>query len=273
MGRRVNTGDVKTAGGPTTIAQLAREIPPGVAGPEGTAPTLMQREQEMLERCEAGIGMLQLAFWLAGKSLQVVRDAELYRATHDSFEAYCLERWDMKRNYANKLIRTWAIVEALHTAESAGKVPAGTTKKVNQGQVWELVGVAERWSVDAAAFVYRTVLETYGPRLTAAVLAEVVAVLDLEERFVQKTVGEQILAFLIAREENSTEEAADPIAARAAKAVPDRWIRSLAKKDTAAAAAYLDRVQAQIDTYRAELLTPAALPAQTDGERDVSEAA
>lgn len=270
MGRRVNTGgDTKTAGGPTTIAQLARELPV-VKGPEGDAPALMQREQDMLDRCEAGVGMLQLAFWLAGKALQVIRDAKLYRATHETFEAYCLERWDMKANYANRLIRTWQIAEALNELESNGTVPMGTMKKVNQRQLWELVPVADAWDTAAGVFVYRTVLEVYGPKLTAEVLGSTVGVLNFERAFAKKTVSEQILAHLAELNDKTDDDESDPIAARVAKAVPDRWIRKLAKTDQGQAAAYLDRVQQQIDAYRAELLAPAELPTQKSSADDRS---
>jgi hypothetical protein len=42
----------------------------------------------------------------------------LYRATHDTFEVYCRERWSMSRHYANRLIEASSIAENL--------VPVGT---------------------------------------------------------------------------------------------------------------------------------------------------
>ncbi|MEW1754731.1 hypothetical protein [Streptomyces angustmyceticus] len=270
MGRRMNPGGAaKTAGGPTTIAQLARELPV-VKGPEGDAPALMQREQDMLARCEAGVGMLQLAFWLAGKALQVIRDAKLYRATHDTFEAYCLERWDIGKSYATRLIRTWQIAEALNELESNGTVPIGTMKKVAQTQLWELVPAADAWDAPSAAFVYRFVLEVYGPKLTAEVLAGAVEALNLERAFNKKAVSEQIAAHFAEQADKKSDEP-DPIAVRVAKAVPDRWIRKLAKTDRDQAAAFLDRVQQQVDAYRAELLAPAELPEQKNASADRTE--
>ena len=44
-----------------------------------------------------------------------IRDKRLYRQSHDTFEAYCQERWKMARNYANKLISASEVVSNLGT--------------------------------------------------------------------------------------------------------------------------------------------------------------
>ena len=39
-----------------------------------------------------------------GEALAAIRDARLYRQTHDTFEDYCRERWGMSKSHANRLI-------------------------------------------------------------------------------------------------------------------------------------------------------------------------
>jgi hypothetical protein len=46
-----------------------------------------------------------------GQALTRIRDGELYKATHASFEAYCAERWDMRRAHAYRLIDAAGVVE------------------------------------------------------------------------------------------------------------------------------------------------------------------
>ena len=37
-------------------------------------------------------------------ALMAIRDAKLYRETHDTFEAYCKERWGLERRRAYQLM-------------------------------------------------------------------------------------------------------------------------------------------------------------------------
>ena len=41
-----------------------------------------------------------------GESLAAIRDARLYRQTHDTFEAYCKERWGWSKQHAYQLIES-----------------------------------------------------------------------------------------------------------------------------------------------------------------------
>ncbi|MFI6588334.1 hypothetical protein [Embleya sp. NPDC050493] len=55
------------------------------------------------------------------------------------FEDYVLTRWNMQRNYANKLIRTWRISEALFEQESNGWFPwkpRRTSTSARRGNWW-----------------------------------------------------------------------------------------------------------------------------------------
>jgi hypothetical protein len=160
---------------------------------------LLPQEQADLAACEVAIDTLRLAFWAAGKALQVIRDARLYRSTHPTFEAYCEDRWQMQRAHANRLIRAWPLAEAL--------APIGA-KALNEGQIRELLPLVTEHGEEAAATVYRTIAETDGVRVTAAVLRGVVGVLP-SDHFDQAEAIRQIHAYL-AGELKPTEEPTDP---------------------------------------------------------------
>lgn len=85
-----------------------------------------------LERCEAVIERGLATFYEVGTALLQIRDGRLYRATHDTFEAYCRERWSMSRHYANRLIEASNIAENL--------VPVGT-KPTSERQVRPLASL------------------------------------------------------------------------------------------------------------------------------------
>jgi hypothetical protein len=173
----------------------AAGAPPAVitatAIPEPHSPTghgeLTASERNYLATCEAAIDNLRLAFAAAGKALQVIRDARLYRATHDTFEAYVEARWDMSRAQAYRLIEAWPLAARLSLS------PMGD--KLNERQVRELITLAGRHGADAAATVYQAVAEADGVRVTAAVLHDVVAILPSDYFDPAEAVG-QIRAYL-----------------------------------------------------------------------------
>jgi hypothetical protein len=126
---------------------------------------LVDVERRDLAACEAAIDGLRVAFWAAGKALQVIRDGRLYRAEYPTFDAYCEGRWQMHRSYADKLIRAWPLAEILS--------PIGL-KELNEGQIRELLPLAAKQGEEAAVIVYeaayRAAAEVDGVRVTAAVL-------------------------------------------------------------------------------------------------------
>jgi len=245
-----------------TAVDMARDLP-HLFKPISDSPTLIGEEQDRLAQCEAAVETLKGAFWAAGKALQIIRDARLYRETHKSFEEYCDDRWGMLRAYADKLIRTWTIAEALYEKSQASEVTPIGVKKLNQAQVWELVPVADSWDVDAATFVYDTVMEVDGENMTAAVLKGAVKTLPKGGDFDRDKAAERIIEYvtgLSSRKEVDdlpapTVPSVEVIAARAEKAVQPRWVRQLAAQDRRSAAAYLDHVQQQVDRLRQEILT------------------
>ncbi|MYW04111.1 hypothetical protein GT354_38685, partial [Streptomyces sp. SID3343] len=81
---------------PKSAADVALALPAPFA-PLSDNAVLIADEQRDLMACEAAIETLKVAFWAAGKALNVIRDARLYRARFETFEDYCLTRWGMQR--------------------------------------------------------------------------------------------------------------------------------------------------------------------------------
>ena len=167
--RAMEADDDAGAGPPALPARPVVISPGSLPGPYTGAADgqLSDREHADLAACEAALDNLRVAFWAAGKALQVIRDACLYRDTYATFEDYLAERWDMSRAQAYRLIGAWPLAERLS--------PIGDT--LNESQVRELLPLAGRHGQDAAVTVYRAVAETDGVQVTAAVLHGAVSIL------------------------------------------------------------------------------------------------
>ncbi|MGW4805831.1 hypothetical protein [Kitasatospora sp. NPDC004272] len=237
--------------------ELALRLPEP-ASPIATTPVLIQAEEEMLARCEAAVDALALSFWLAGKALQVIRDGRLYRAGFDTFEDYTLARWKMQRNYANKLIRTWRIAEAVFDSNSNALVPNGTTlaakklheeqvaalrREINQAMVWELVPVAEKHGPEKAAGILGMVVEVNG-KPTAALVKRAVTALPAGETFEEKAARAAVREALAKPASASTPRTPRPRRAPAAAPAPSE--ATIAWDDPAAVHAVLrERMSAE----------------------------
>lgn len=254
-----------------SAVDMAQNLPQ-LFKPIATSPTLTGEERDNLAQCEAAVETLKAAFWAAGKALHIIRDARLYRQTHKTFDAYCEDRWGWERAYADKLIRTWPIAEALVKKQAVAETTPIGVKKLNQAQVWELVPAADVWDVDAATFVYETVIEVNGEKVTAEILKGAVKALPHAGEFDKKAVKDRIVDYFAGlgkrtaatRPTPKREQSSDPIAARAEKAIQEKWLRKLAAKDQESAAAYINHVQRQLNALRAELLQPELLPGQRE---------
>ena len=75
--------------------------------------TMTVRERSRLTACEQDIDK---GGNLIVTALAVIRDEKLYRDTHETFEAYCVERWKMRADYANKLIAHGKVLANLEEA-------------------------------------------------------------------------------------------------------------------------------------------------------------
>ncbi|MFG2236152.1 hypothetical protein ACGFNX_40220 [Streptomyces sp. NPDC048723] len=175
MGSQINVnGAPQGPGKPSTALQLAKAIGVPPTKPLTDTPVLIAQEQQMLVRCEAALENLRIAFFAAGKALQVIRDAKLYRKTHKTFEEYTLDRWDITPQYAGKLIRSWRIAEEAFESAS-NDLETVVSKKLGFTHAWELVPLAEEHSVKAASMLYLALLKVQTTGITAAVVAGSVA--------------------------------------------------------------------------------------------------
>lgn len=76
---------------------------------------LTMQETDRLQALETVVGNGKEAFVKVGCALAEIRDDRLYRESFDTFEEYCVTRWQFKRNYANKLIVAAGISKDLGT--------------------------------------------------------------------------------------------------------------------------------------------------------------
>jgi hypothetical protein len=194
MGRRRATGAAREHE-PQGAAVLAVNLPvPHEALSDGAL--LMDEERRDLAACELAVDHLRVAFWAAGKALQVIRDGRLYRETHETFEDYVSERWEMSRRQAYRLIEAWPL------AERIGVCPIGHT--VTESQVRELLPVARKHGEDVAAGVYQAVAEAEGVRVTAALLADAARALpDGGAQLGADQAAEAVRVFLAAQRDGS----------------------------------------------------------------------
>lgn len=74
---------------------------------------LTEDDRATLATAEAVIESGLKTFCQVGRALAQVRDERLYRATHETFEDYCRERWDMARASAYQFIDAAAVTSNL----------------------------------------------------------------------------------------------------------------------------------------------------------------
>lgn len=117
--------------------------------------------QAALAAAEQRIERALKSFVDMGQALTEIRDGRLYKATHGTFEAYCQERWEIGRDYADRMI---AAAQVVLTIVSKG-LPAPT----KESQARALVAVPE---ADRAEVWAKTVERTDG-KPTAAAIREV----------------------------------------------------------------------------------------------------
>lgn len=90
---------------------------------------LTKTEEVSLIAAESVIQKGLATFVEVGDALGRIRGGRLYRATHDTFEAYCQDKWQMTRQRANQLIAgsevvgelTTTVVTALPKTESVAR--------------------------------------------------------------------------------------------------------------------------------------------------------
>src|SRR6266404_3639004 len=113
-------------------------------------------ESARLQELEQQMEQDQAAFARYGNALLEIRESRLYRQSHATFEDYCLERWQMNRAYAGKLISAAQVATNLYPIgykpESEGQVrPLVSLEPDQQREVWQkAVETAPKGKVTAA---------------------------------------------------------------------------------------------------------------------------
>lgn len=74
-----------------------------------------------LQQLESVIERGLQGFYEAGKALKTIRDGKLYRQSHDTFEDYCRERWNLGKSHAYELMGASQVVQNL--SATADKLP------------------------------------------------------------------------------------------------------------------------------------------------------
>ncbi|MEA5579680.1 hypothetical protein [Anabaena sp. UHCC 0451] len=90
------------------------------------------------DRIEKGLR----AFWDIGQSLGQIRDKQLYRQSYKTFDEYCLNRWEMSRRSAYRLIQaalvyenvtrgSQSFVNVIHGSQNPETITCGSQSFVN----------------------------------------------------------------------------------------------------------------------------------------------
>jgi len=138
-------------------------------------------EAQLLAELETTVDRGLATFIDVARALSEIRDRRLYRATHESFDAYCAERHGFTRQRAHQLIRALPVVEA---AAGAGLVLTSERK------ARLLAGLSDDDIVTVARFV-RATAQTHDPSAAEVqAVAETVRLLNQTATVAHPETGE-----------------------------------------------------------------------------------
>lgn len=89
-----------------------------------------QDRLELLEQLEVIVERGMTSFVEVGEALMEIRDSRLYEQTHLTFDAYCRERWQMRREIADRYVRAAEVHAVIN--------PIGLPGPANEAQAREL---------------------------------------------------------------------------------------------------------------------------------------
>ena len=119
-------------------------------------------ERNELERCEVVIKQGLQTFVEVGQALMLIRDKRLYRAEFGTFEAYCNEKWQLKRRHIYRLIDSSQVVQ---NVSSRTQMPPQTEYHARPLTKLEPELQAEAW---------QKTVEQHGENITQKKVEEVV---------------------------------------------------------------------------------------------------
>ena len=125
-----------------------------IASVKSSCKPLTAAEQQQLARCEAIIEKGIQSFLEVAEALLEVRDKELFRATHDTFQEYCADKWGITSRHANRLVLAGEVMNNIAGDQLVSDVPAASPK--NEAQARELAVLTPEEQVEAAREVAKT---------------------------------------------------------------------------------------------------------------------
>lgn len=102
---------------------------------------------------------------MVGQALTEIREQRLYRAEAKTFEEYCQTRWQMSRQYANRLIGSSAVAKVLDATIPAKTLPSAHALRPLVPLLGEPEKVREVWDATVARV---------GPRPSGAAVKETI---------------------------------------------------------------------------------------------------
>lgn len=151
------------------VEEKAYEMKPDLQVP--VVPELFQAgalsavESERLDELCGVVDRGIKTFFEVGMALAEIRDSRLYRASHETFEDFCRDRWDIGKSYAHGQIAAYHVVQ---NVRNCGQIPT------NESQARPLT----LFEADTQRDLWEQVLERSlenGGRITAALVSSVVA--------------------------------------------------------------------------------------------------
>ena len=111
---------------------------------KGTGKNMLSgAEATTLAECETVIEQNMVGFVAVGEALKRINEERLYRETHDTFEAYCNDRWEFARQRAYQLIKASEAATNVNNclqimpARESHVRPLANLKPEMQIEVWE----------------------------------------------------------------------------------------------------------------------------------------
>jgi len=74
-------------------------------------PELSVAEKSRLDELTGVVDRHLKSFMDVGRALSEIRDGRLYRSTHETFEAFCKEKWDISKKHAYRQIAAYEVTE------------------------------------------------------------------------------------------------------------------------------------------------------------------
>ena len=112
---------------------------------------LTKKENDTLEKLEAIIKENLQAFYKVGSALLRIREERLYRKTHETFEDYCRDKWEIGRSTAYQYIDSVKVIENVRNC--------GQILPVNESQTRPLSHLAPELQKEAWSKVVETAPE------------------------------------------------------------------------------------------------------------------